>query len=383
MLTFLQVVSFAWAIVVLPLAATLLFVAATAQGRLFAIATLLAGIAPFLGLMGHSLGRVRWRRAAVGLLVLSALIYSGIIAVTPVRSVSSQYRTFKAVDTSLLARLAPTHALSEVDQLAMGYALMVPVDPLLTLTRAQELRRVTKDVYDELNRQPGLRDLPSALPDMYASLVLPGHTSDDGFIFIPRSLDSKTPARVMVFLHGSGGNFKGYFWILSQVAEQTGSVLIAPHNGFGNWETYDTPRIIEAALRHAESIRPIDRKQLTLVGLSNGGLGVSQALVHAPQQWHAAVLISPVFDEDATRVLRGSRLQTPVFIMSGDADERIPISYVRAHAERLKSAGSTVTMLTEQGANHFLMFTHRRNVVAAMTHWLQAMPSENMKLHGQ
>src|SRR5262249_39698639 len=140
------------------------------------------------------------------------------------------------------------------------------------------------------------RHLPSALPAVYRSLGSFSEPADDGFLYIPAHLAATHPAPVLVFLHGSGGNFKGYLWVLSEVADRAGCVVVAPGDGLGNWRASETGRRIASALDRAAQVTAIDRHRVHLAGLSNGGLGVCQALAEHGADFKTAILISPVFD---------------------------------------------------------------------------------------
>ena len=369
MFALLQLIAYLWALVVVPLATLLGFAAVTWPGRLFALAALCAGLAPVV----FGFTRPRWRRAATGLLVIAGTLYATLVLSAPPLRTTNRAQTLSPLHSGWAGRLSPTRVLPEQDQLALGFFLALPTDPLLTLPQVLQLRRLTADLYRELDADSDFRGLPTALPAMYASLWSADRASRDGFVYVPPSLDRRIPAPALIFLHGSGGNFKAYLWILSRVADATGSVVIAPNNGFGQWSSADTPAIVASALARTRQFVPLDESRLTVIGLSNGGLGVCQTLAARPAGWAAAVLISPVFDDDALGSLASTRLDgLPVAVYTGNDDDRVPLDYVQASADRLARAGAQVDFTAVAGANHFLFFSHRRLLGDQLIRWLAA-----------
>lgn len=369
---FFQVLSFWWAVVIVPVATVLAFVSFTWSGRVFAVMAIGVGVAPFLVSLAHVLAKPKLRRLAGGLLVLASVTYAALAISRPNPGNYSRVRRLVPTSTGWLACLAPTRVLPERDQLALGYFLTVPMDPLFTFRQALQLRRLTADVYREMDGDDAFRRLPTALPDAYASLWSPTPANGDGFLYIPRSVNPHTPAPVLVFLHGSGGNFKGYLWILSHAADATGSILIAPSCGVGDWQFLATEQVIAKALARARSFAALDERRMTIVGLSNGGRGVCQSLVATPAQWSSVVLISPVFDDTAlTRSDAHAFSGKPMLVISGGEDDRVPIDYVRTSASQLVRDGARVTTIEMPAADHFLIFSHRREVADEIARWLQ------------
>jgi pimeloyl-ACP methyl ester carboxylesterase len=177
-----------------------------------------------------------------------------------------------------------------------------------------------------------------------------------------------------VFLHGSGGNFKSYTWIMKQIADEVGMFIIAPSYGMGNWREPDTSRVIREAIKDASKVTLIDQHRLHLIGLSNGGLGVSQAASQSDQPFRSLTFLSPVFE----RMALGSPAFTdqwrghPILVITGTHDERVPFDYVQNTVEMLKASGVQSQFHAIEGADHFMLFSHRADVVKTLTDWLRA-----------
>ena len=176
----------------------------------------------------------------------------------------------------------------------------------------------------------------------------------------------------ILFLHGSAGNFKAYTWVWSAFAEAHGYVIIAPSFGFGAWQRPDGARSALRALDDAAQLVEIDREQVYLAGLSNGGLGVSQLASLAPERFQSLVFISPVMD---TKIVDQTAFhqvwaECRVLIVTGETDQRIPLSYVNQRVDRLRRGSVLVDYVIYPGEDHFLFFSQRGAVLNNVAVWL-------------
>jgi pimeloyl-ACP methyl ester carboxylesterase len=181
--------------------------------------------------------------------------------------------------------------------------------------------------------------------------------------------------RTIVFLHGTGGNFKGYLWVLAELADSCHAVVIAPSYGTGDWRSADVMTIIQRAMETIDPKIKIVSAEVHVIGLSNGGLGVSQLLRASPGRFRSLVFLSPVFDSrELDRLPQvGLAKLPPILVLSGDRDDRIPPSYVEASVRliRTSSTSASPTVRFIAGANHFAIFTQRRELIAALSEWLE------------
>jgi predicted esterase len=176
----------------------------------------------------------------------------------------------------------------------------------------------------------------------------------------------------MIFLHGSAGNFKAYIWLLSRIAEERGMVVIAPTFGFGNWREPGGVEAIYRALDDACTFVEINPQRVYLAGLSNGGLGVSLAGGDQPERFAGLVFLSPVFATGVTDspTFLHAWAGHPILIITGLADDRIPVSYVETRVNTFESAGVDVTYHEYPNEDHFLVFSRRDEVLNNILDWL-------------
>jgi poly(3-hydroxybutyrate) depolymerase len=196
---------------------------------------------------------------------------------------------------------------------------------------------------------------------------------DDGhyYLYIPKNRPAGA-LPVIVFLHGSVGHFKAYTWAWARLAEEQGYVIVAPSFGFGLWGQPGGTDAALAALEDAKTRVEIDESQVYLAGLSNGGLGVSLLAQQAPERFRGLMFFSPVMKTEV--VDRESFQQAwngrPVLIVTGEADERVSVSYVAERASRMEQGGVSVTYVTYPGEDHFLFFSQLDNVLQDVASWL-------------
>jgi pimeloyl-ACP methyl ester carboxylesterase len=271
-------------------------------------------------------------------------------------------------------RYAFGNLLPEADQFAMGFRLVPAADRLFTMKQAKTLTGLTASIYAELEADPAFHALGSVMPETYDELWGLPFNHGHYYLYVPPGLDRANPRPALVFLHGSGGNFKAYTWLLSRVADQLGMVLIAPTYGFGNWREPDTSRIVQGALEDAAKVVRLDAQNVHLIGLSNGGLGVSQAGRSLGPKLRSLIFLSPVFNRGAVSAPEFIRQwrDRPVLVISGRVDDRIPIDYVAANVDELKRGGADVTFRAVEGADHLLVFSHRALVLQALREWIES-----------
>ncbi len=208
----------------------------------------------------------------------------------------------------------------------------------------------------------------------YADVLGGSPNAGHYYLYIPRRRP-EGPLPALIFLHGSGGNFKAYTYLLSTVAEERGVVVIAPSYGFGNWRQHGGVASIERALGDASTVVAIDRSRVALAGLSNGGLGLSLAAAQYSNRYRGLIFLSPVVATEVTdrpefsAAWRGR----PILVITGETDDRIPLAYVRRRAEIWAAGGVNVTLITYPGENHFLIFDRRAEVIDDISTWLAAV----------
>ena len=192
------------------------------------------------------------------------------------------------------------------------------------------------------------------------------------YLYVPHRSTVYTHWPVLFFLHGSGGNFKAYTWILSSLAEKEGMVLIVPSFGFGNWSRSEGINFILEVLDDVSKFVPIDLKSVYLAGLSNGGRGVSRLADNYPDRFKGLIYISPVLEDDV--LSKDSFVKhwrhKPVLVITGENDDRIPLAYVQDRISKWHNQGLNAEEIIYKNEDHFLIFSKSKNVNNDISNWL-------------
>ena len=259
-------------LLILPMSLWLLFNAQTWVGYSISILGIITAVFPILffyyGYQNNKSQYLRWVIIFLGVVWFGSLgsilfqIPSGVsVPDAPIRHGFSGDEQFN--------RYSLTNIIPEIEQINLGFLVMPYFDPILTTEQARNVAARTHEIYQEMEKDDDFRELGSVMGWSYVQLL--GMPFDKGhyYLYVPDGrIESSLPA--LVFLHGSAGNFKAYTWILSNLAEEQGMVIISPSYGFGNWDQASVAAVMRAIDDAREEIE-IASDQIYLAGLSNGG----------------------------------------------------------------------------------------------------------------
>lgn len=265
-----------------------------------------------------------------------------------------------------MANLVP-----EMDQLILGTYVIPELDLLMDEPNTLELRTQVREVYGEMRRSAEFECLGSVMNHAYRDIFLRDPVSGHFYEYLPkRATQERMP--VVIFLHGSLGNFRGYLWVWKRIADAHGFAIVAPTFGAGNWDAPGGEAAIEQARQHCVSHPRLDPSRIFLAGLSNGGRGVCLGARRSPDAYRGLIVISPVLDSEI--LLKGSFIQAwkdkPILVLHGTADNRIPVRSIRGMIALMSGAGLRVDDQIYEGQTHFLFFTIRAQVQERIGKWL-------------
>lgn len=363
------------ALILVPMALIALICVVTWPGRVLGASVGLIGIGPLLWWIGDERGSIRQLRLGQAFLVLGVVGMIGVVWRAPDGHTpeSARIHSRYADGGWHYERFAFGNVLPEIDQIHFGYAAALAFDPFFNREQKRELSAMTDAIYAEIAQDAEFQTCGSALTTIYDEVTFTEFRDGHYFHYIPPKLDRTKPAPALVFLHGSGGNFKAYIWLLSQVADQTGCTVIAPTFGLGNWEKRGAYETITRAIADADKHAAIDPDQIHLMGLSNGGKGVCLAESAAGPRFRSLILLSAVFHNRIKPGELAARLKPrPVLVVSGGSDDRVPWDYVSGYAEQLKTGGLNVTTQKFADDDHFLFFRKEDDVLRIVIDWLKS-----------
>jgi len=180
-------------------------------------------------------------------------------------------------------------------------------------------------------------------------------------VYVPRTYDPRTPAPLVIFLHGftqTEADEIASPWIRA-AADASGAVIGAPfargdeHFAAGAPED-DVYQAVEV-MRHAFNIDP---KRIFLAGHSMGGFGVFTVVVAKPRMWSAVLSASGALTEEDKAVAMSALAGKTVYIVQGSDDTVVPALYARRTARQLTAAGITVRYYEQPNGAHGLGTIH-------------------------
>lgn len=363
------------ALICMPAAWGLALCSVTWTGVGLGLAVGMIGGGPLLWCIGDERGSMRQLRLGQSMLGLGVAGGLGLAMLAPGGHTPETARMHSrdADGGRLHSRFSLGNVLPEIDQIHLGYAAALAFDPFFNREQKRELAAMTDAIYAGISQDAEFAACGSALSAIYDEMTFSEFRHGHYFHYIPPQLDRTKPAPALVFLHGSGGNFKAYTWLLSQVADQTGCTIIAPTFGLGNWEKRGAYAAITAAIRDADTHSAIDPDQIHLMGLSNGGKGVCLVESTNGPRFRSLIFLSAVFHNRITPERVAEKFSgRPVLIVSGGSDDRVPWDYVSGYAVKLRSGGCSVTTRVFAEDDHFLFFRKRNEILLMINEWLRA-----------
>ncbi|MDI1312511.1 hypothetical protein [Prosthecobacter sp.] len=369
------------ALFLLPASLFVLCCAVTWQGMLLSTSGLLLAISPLLFWIGDERGSVLQMRLGKLLLGMACAGAALVLWQTPDAHTPGTAKIHSRFSDGgwRYDRFSMGSVLPEIDQIHLGYAVASAFDPFFNQKQRRDLSAMTDTIYAEISTDLDFTAVGSALPTIYHEIRFGDFRDGHYFHYIPAKVDRGKPTPALVFLHGSGGNFKAYIWLLSKLADELGITIIAPTFGMGNWEKKGGYEAITRAIADAGKHAAIDPDQIHLMGLSNGGKGLCLAESSSGPKFRSLIFLSAVLHGRIKPAELATRLQPRrVLILSGGSDDRVPWKYVSGYAEKLKSGGLDVTAHRFDGEDHFLFFRQSDEVLKLVAGWIAASPAARM-----
>ena len=312
----------------------------TEQGRIFGLASILLFPAPvILWLTSYrNIPRLP-RKASICLLVPALLLFAACYAITPDgQSLPGAGADSVFTDNLSYQRASLANLVPEIDQLKLGTYIFPRMDPYIDAARADRIRRLFMNVYRDMQQSEEFHRLGSAMNYVYRDMFLGSRPGYHYYQYIPMTRPPGDKLPVILFLHGSLGNFKGYLWVWKKFADEHGYAIVAPSFGQGNWYLPGGLDTIEQARRHCLAHPRLDGKRIYLAGLSNGGTGLTRAIAANGADYAGFIFISPVIENDiimTPQFLAGCSGRR-ILVIHGRDDERIPAIRVEESVALMK-----------------------------------------------
>lgn len=361
---------------------TLLVHAETAGARLVGegFVLLLCGFV-FLWLLRFR--RTRLPGALVtGLFLIGSLYcFSRASAMAPTGVISDGNFTQRYGGKTSFSKGALANLVPEIDQLKLGSYLFPHLDPLIDREQGIRIRRLFLDIYREMRQDAAFVEAGSALGMCYEDIFSGKRRTLHFYEYVPRHL-AQEPYPVLIFLHGSLGNFKAYTWVLKDIADSEGYAVIAPTFGCGNWYLDQDSSVLTAVYEHCVEDPALDQNAIYLAGISNGGTGVTREIRSHGNRYKGFILISAVIESEIISSVDfvNNSAEKPFLIIHGEKDRRIPAAAIRTREGILKNQGLSVTSHYYPEEDHFLLFSQRASVIQDIAEWLKKDIDSNKSL---
>lgn len=309
--------------------------------------------------------------------LLAAAIVAVLFCTFCVRFAKAQPTTLPVVESVVFpttqamptARIAPNMAAlavmveQSVTRLGEGKILQAAVvgapGPLgLTADQSTALRRGFRDVYGAIAADPLFAQLPSALPQAVSQdAARPGHY----FLYAPSRLEPN--ARVIVFLHGFGGNFQFYLWLLKSAFPE--DLIICPSYGIA-WSR-DGGAYLDEVLTHVAQRFDIADKKPWLMPISAGGPAGFSIYSAAPVKFSGLICLASCPEEMDIAALRGNM---KILMVYGAKDDRFPVEHVRAAVAKLRERVRRLSATEFAAADHFFLLTMPKETFEAIREFI-------------
>jgi predicted esterase len=234
-----------------------------------------------------------------------------------------------------------------------GAVAGAPASLRLSPDQSASLRDGFKKVYGEMAADPQFARLPSAL-----SLALSQDAKRPGHYFLRRPAQLSPRTRVIVFLHGFGGNFQFYSWLLRGASPD--DIVVCPSYGLA-WTRHGATYLDEV-LADVEERLGIGKSRPWLMAISAGGPAAFAIYNRAPARFSGLVSLASCPD---LRDVDVANKDLNVLMVNGLADDRFPFEAAREVMIQLHPRIRRFESV-ELDSDHFFLLTKPQETFAAV-----------------
>ncbi len=225
-------------------------------------------------------------------------------------------------------------------------------------------------------RESGFDHLGSSMQHAYAEVLPGGFESGHYYLYDPGfGFPSEGTMRpVLIFLHGSLGNFKAYMWLLKPFADEHQIAIVAPTFGLGNWNRPGGTEVVEKARQWCLN-NGYDSEKIYLGCISNGGRGLTRSAGLNPDGYRGLISISGYLEEDVVDdpAFLQSWQGKPVLVLQGGEDRRVEEAQTRRSVEIMQMGGVDVDYRVHSSGDHFMMMKHSEWTLGVLSDWYQGV----------
>ncbi len=223
----------------------------------------------------------------------------------------------------------------------------------LSNSQVKKLFQDFTEVGEKIDSDPVLKNLPSALPYCFSKkLPKNGHY----FLYYPEKANPDT--QTIIFLHGAGGNFKFYLYLMSKYFPD--SIILAP-----SWSmSWQTGKIayLRAMWKNAQTHLHVKLRKPWLFAISAGGPRAYELYSDHPNDFAGLVALATAPYQGTINDLCKNM---NILMVNGVIDKRFPVSNCLTLAKKVESRVKNFKFYPIK-ADHFFMLTHQEKCFSAI-----------------
>jgi len=223
----------------------------------------------------------------------------------------------------------------------------------LTPDQREHLAALITSTYSRVYGDGEMAALPSALPHCFSTT-----RPTTGHYFLHRPAKMPEDPACIVFLHGYGGNFLFYTWLLKQ--EFPDAVLLIPSWSM-SWDG-GSATFLTDMLRDAEKRSGINLDDTWLMGISAGGRGGFPIYNQLSHRFRGFVCLA---NAPRTADARALKPDLRILMLNAKEDGMVPVAIARRQAKLVRKRVRDFTYLEGPGT-HFFLLTNRKNTFDAI-----------------
>lgn len=168
------------------------------------------------------------------------------------------------------------------------------------------------------------------------------------YLFVPEGLSDKTPAPLIVTLHGSGRNGLSLVEKWKDLAASEGFIIAGPDaQNLQDWAVpADGPEFLHALVEALKTKYLINPRRVYLFGHSGGAMMGLYMSLYESEYFAATAVHAGSLSPQTYPLIAFAKRKIPLFIIVGTNDRLFPLADVRATRDELVKHGLTV-QLTE------------------------------------
>ena len=175
------------------------------------------------------------------------------------------------------------------------------------------------------------------------------------YLYVPSTIQTSTPAPLIVMLHGSGRTGISLVEKWKDLAKKEGIIIVGPDSldtrGWGSPQ--DGPQYLYELVEQLRTKYPVNPRRIYLFGHSAGAsFSLHMSLLESEYFAAAAIHAGALSNEDDGLIELAKR-KTPISIQVGDSDQYFPLAAVRATKDRLNAAGFSVELIEIPNHDHW------------------------------